>query len=317
MKWEKLGKIFDPTEHILTNSCFAFAKSPQAIIFEEFIRIYFSSVSKDLNGKFLSHVMYVDFTRDFSSLIKVSSHNVIELGELGAFDEHGIFPINVLKTRNKIFAFTTGWSRRKSVSVETSIGLAFSTDNGETFNKFGNGPIVSSSLKEPFLVCDAFVLDIDNTFHMWYIYGINWIKKSKEQEPERVYKIAHAISSDGIIWNRDGINSIPDKLNRNESQALPTVFFHRNKYHMYFCYRESFDFRKNKNNGYKIGYAFSEDLINWQRNDEEGGMHLSSDGWDSEMMCYPHVFHVDNKSYMLYNGNEFGKYGFGLAILEE
>jgi hypothetical protein len=33
------------------------------------------------------------------------------------------------------------------------------------------------------------------------------------------------------------------------------------------------------------------------------------------MHHYPHVFELNNKLYMLYNGNEFGKYGLGLAEL--
>jgi hypothetical protein len=33
------------------------------------------------------------------------------------------------------------------------------------------------------------------------------------------------------------------------------------------------------------------------------------------MQCYPHVFTCDDRVYMLYNGNEFGKFGFGLAEL--
>jgi hypothetical protein len=33
------------------------------------------------------------------------------------------------------------------------------------------------------------------------------------------------------------------------------------------------------------------------------------------MQCYPHVFECDGKVYLLYNGNEFGRYGFGLAEL--
>jgi hypothetical protein len=34
------------------------------------------------------------------------------------------------------------------------------------------------------------------------------------------------------------------------------------------------------------------------------------------MQCYPHVFQLDGAVYMLYNGNEFGRAGFGMAILE-
>ena len=86
---------------------------------------------------------------------------------------------------------------------------------------------------------------------------------------------------------------------------------------MFFCYRNSFDFRKNKNNSYRIGYTYSSDLVNWIRDDANSGIDISESGWDSDMMCYPNIFELDGKIYMLYNGNEFGKYGFGIAILEK
>jgi hypothetical protein len=34
------------------------------------------------------------------------------------------------------------------------------------------------------------------------------------------------------------------------------------------------------------------------------------------MLCYPHVFWCGEKVYMLYNGNAFGRHGFGVAVLE-
>lgn len=317
MKWKKLGKIFDPTEHDLPSNCFAFAKSPQAIVFDDFVRIYFSAAERDHKNKLLSHVMYVDFDKKFKNILKISPKEVIPLGELGCFDEHGIFPLNVYKDKDKILAYSTGWNRKVSVSADASIGFAQSYDNGETFEKYGKGPILSSSLNEPFLVGDAFVTKFNETYHMWYIYGVRWVKDACSNSAERVYKIAYADSKDGINWNRDSKCIISDVIDENECQALPTVIFYKNKYHMYFSYRNAFDFRTNKRNSYKTGYAYSEDLKNWTRDDSKVGIELSKEGWDSEMMCYPFVFHCDEKVYMLYNGNEFGKYGFGLAVLED
>ena len=86
---------------------------------------------------------------------------------------------------------------------------------------------------------------------------------------------------------------------------------------MFFCYRQVADFRKNRDKAYRIGYAYSEDLNNWTRDDDCVGIDVSMDGWDSDMLCYPHVFCCDDKIYMLYNGNEFGRFGFGLAVLED
>lgn len=315
MKWKKLGKIFDPQEHKLANRCSEFAQSPQTLVFDDFVRIYFSTREKDRTGKYLSHISFVDINKDFKTIINISKDTVIPLGNLGCFDEHGIFPMNVIRDRNKILAYTGGWSRRVSVSVETSIGLATSYNNGLTFNKIGDGPILTSSLNEPFLVGDPFVQKYNNIYHMWYIYGTKWVNYSSEIAPDRVYKIGHATSKDNISWIKENRQLIVDKLDSDECQALPTVISFNNKYHMFYCYREATGFRKNKNRGYRIGYAYSEDLVNWIRDDYNVGIDVSKEGWDSEMMCYPHVFQCDNKIYMLYNGNEFGRFGFGLAIL--
>lgn len=319
MKWVKLGKIFDPTKHELPNDCHEFAQSPQALVFDDFVRIYFSTRKRDpVNQKFLSHIAFVDMDNHFRNIINISTGTVIELGGLGCFDEHGIFPMNVVRVKEKIYGYTCGWNRRVSVSVDTSIGLAVSEDNGLTFRKIGDGPILTSSLHEPFLVGDPFVSVINDAFHMWYIYGTKWMTRpGAEAPPDRVYKIAHAVSYDNRTWIRDGRQLIGDKLHPDECQALPSVVHHNGRYHMYFCYREAFDFRKNSKRGYRIGYAHSDDLSNWVRDDDHAGIDVSEEGWDSEMQCYPHVFRCGDKIYLLYNGNQFGRFGFGLAVLEE
>ena len=68
--------------------------------------------------------------------------------------------------------------------------------------------------------------------------------------------------------------------------------------------------------GYRMGYAESQNGLNWERMDEKVGIDVSATGWDSEMIQYPYVFNHKNKKYMLYNGNDYGKEGAGLAVLE-
>ena len=318
MKWTKRGRIFNPTEFRLANGCVEFAQSPQALVFADFVRIYFSTRSREAgNGKYRSHIAFVDFRKDLHTIVGVSQHTVIELGRLGCFDEHGIFPINVLRLDGSVHAYTCGWSRRSSVSVETAIGMAISSDNGHTFQKKTDGPILAASLHEPSLVGDPFVRKIGDEFHMWRIFGTGWKEYGDTLAPDRTYKIGHARSKDGIRWvKEDGLQIIADKLGAQESQALPTVFDIGNRHHMLFCYRQSFDFRKNRDRSYRIGHAWSDDLTNWRRDDKELGLEVGVDAWDSDMLCYPHVFECDDKLCLLYNGNEFGRYGFGLAVLE-
>ncbi|MEK7412349.1 MAG: hypothetical protein AAB263_03405 [Planctomycetota bacterium] len=255
--------------------------------------------------------------RALSKILTVSPKAVIPLGRLGCFDQHGIFPMHVVRDNDRILTYTCGWSRRVSVSVETAIGFAQSFDGGATFIKNGAGPIMGPCANEPFLVGDPFVNIVNGTYHMWYIFGVRWVDEPKNLPPDRVYKIAHAVSHDGLTWERTGKTIIPDVIDENECQALPTVMRWRNRYHMYFCFRNVRGFRTEKGLGYRLGYAYSDDLVTWTRDDARSDLALSADpaAWDSEMMCYPHLFAVDDVAYILYNGNRFGRNGFGLARL--
>lgn len=313
--WKRLGKIFDPDLFSLVPGQCGFAQSPQALIRDNCIRIFFSTRTRDAAGTYLSQVAYADFDDQFEKVLNHSTAPVIPLGKLGAFDEHGIFPTNVISVESDVYAYTTGWNRRRSVPVDAAIGLAISHDGGQSFKKMGDGPVLGPSLHEPFLVGDGFVAQFEGAFHMWYIHGTNWIS-DPAGHPDRIYRIAHATSIDGINWRRHGSGLIPDRLGNEECQALPTVIKFDGTYHMWFCYRWATDFRNNRHRSYRIGYACSSDLENWRRDDSFGGLDVADEGWDSEMVCYPNVFQYKDNIYMLYNGNAFGKHGFGLARLE-
>lgn len=317
MKWIKLGHLFDPHDHALPDGCTSFAQSPQALVFDDFVRIYFSTRRASADGQYLSFASYVDVDRSLRSVLRTASRSAMTLGGLGCFDEHGIFPMNVVRGGREVRAYTCGWSRRIAVPVETAIGLAISRDEGQTFERIGPGPILGPAPDEPFLVGDPFVIAAEGRWHMWYIYGTSWTAPSPaERAPARVYKLAHAESDDGVSWRRVARRIVSDRLGEDECQALPTVFAHGGRWHMYFCYRHATDFRTNPARGYRLGYAHARDLREWTRDDAAAGIDVSATGWDSEMQCYPHVFWCGEHAYMLYNGNAFGRFGFGAARLE-
>lgn len=318
MKWQKMGQVFEFEKTGFKGRFASHAQSPQALVLGDRVRVFFSTREIDDTGKFLSHVQYVDYDKEFKGIIGQSEHEVMPLGNLGCFDEHGIFPLSPVRVGNKVYGYTNGISRRTSVDVESGIGFATSEDEGKTFQKLGNGPLLSASLHEPFLVGDAFVREFDGAFHMFYLFGKKWSEATDDHAAERVYKIGHAISDDGISWRRDdggGKAIIDDKVDENECQALPTVIRIDGRYHMYFCYRHMAGFRDEKGKGYRLSYAYSDDLKTWTRDDTQAGIGLSDEGWDSEMMCYPNIFKCEGTVYLLYNGNKFGRGGFGIAKL--
>lgn len=316
MKWRKLGRVFDPDVHGLPEWSVGFAQSPQALPMDDRVRVYFSTRSRD-RDKYLSRVAYVDLSEGLDRVLGVSTHEVIPLGGLGNFDEHGIFPMHVTRIDGEIRAYPSGWNRRVSVSVDTAIGLAISHDGGETFVRVGPGPVLGPSLHEPFLVGDGFVLRHEGVWHMWYIFGTDWRVMEPGHAPDRTYKIGHARSDDGLTWRTEqGTAIIADELGPDEAQALPTVVRVGDAWHMFFCFRESFGFRTDPSRGYRIGHAVSADLDTWTRDDDGPALEGTEGEWDSDMQCYPNAFSWRGETYLLYNGNEFGRYGFGLAVLE-
>lgn len=314
-KWKKLGKVFDPTELKELDWIKEFAQAPSVLIFENFIRVYFSCrPAPDSNGQYVSYSAYVDLDRkNFFKIIDIAKKPILELGQLGTFDEFGIYPVSVIRNEDNISLYYAGWTRCESVPFNVAIGMAESYDEGVLFEKKGHGPILSYSVDEPFVLSGPKIRKFDNKWYLFYIAGRKWVDSNGGPEP--VYKIRLATSDDGLNWNKLGRDLIESRTEKDEAQASPDVIFKNGKYHMFFCYRSSENFR-GKKGSYRVGYAYSADLINWIRDDGKAGIDVSGDGWDSEMISYPHVFEVDGKIYMFYLGNQFGKYGFGAAQLE-
>ena len=314
--WKKLGRVFDPTEIKDRAWLAAFAQAPAVLIFDDFVRVYFSCrPPADENGQYVSYSAYVDLNRkNLFEILSVSETPVLKLGELGTFDEFGTYPISVIRHKDEVRAYYAGWTRCESVPFNVAIGFGMSNDEGKTFDKIGTGPVLSYSIDEPFILSGPKIRRFNNRWYLFYIAGKKWILDNGKPEP--VYTIRMATSDDGLNWAKENRDLIQYRVEVNEAQASPDVFFYQGKYHMFFCFRHSAGYR-GKEKGYRIGYASSTDLLNWQRDDSKAGLDISEDGWDNEMVSYPHVFELDNEVYMFYLGNEVGKYGFGLARLTD
>ncbi len=302
------GRIFIPQDYGLE-----YCKSPQAIVFDEYVRIYFSYCVPD-GRKLISRAGFADFDKRFKTVLNVSK-DVIPDGVLGAFDEHGIFPFSPFRDRGQIKAITSGWTRRQSVSTDSGLGLAVSSDEGKTFKRYGDGPVMTAALNEPYLVTDGFVVRSEKYgYMMYYIFGTDWAVYDDSSQAERTYRIAVAQSDNLLEWKRDGKQVIQSKFPQ-EAQALPSVIYWHDRWHMVFCYRHTVGFRNDSSHAYHIGYASSKDMWHWDRDDSRIKIPLAD--WCYEMQCYPNLFEMDGELYLLYNGNHFGKNGFGLMKLEE
>ena len=314
-RWRKLGKVFDPRDFSGRPWLREFAQAPATLLLEDRLRVYFSCrPPADAAGQYASYSAFVDLDRrDLMRVIDLAQQPILSLGGLGEFDEFGTYPVSVIRHEDGLRAYYAGWTRCESVPFNTAIGVATSRDGGRTFTKLGPGPALPYSLDEPFVMSGPKIRRFGGQWFLFYIAGRRW--KRIDGRPEPVYKIRMAVSDDGLDWRKAHRDLIESRIEEDEAQASPDVFFANGRYHMFFCYRHSAYYRS-RQFGYRIGYAVSDDLWTWERDDARCGIDVSDEGWDSEMISYPHVFDVDGQIYMAYLGDQVGRYGFGLATLQ-
>jgi hypothetical protein len=315
LRWKKLGKVFTPQKITGRPWLKEFAQAPATLVFDEFVRVYFSCrPPADENGHYVSYSAYVDLDRkDLFKIRHVAEAPILPLGGLGEFDEFGTYPVSVIRHEGGLRAYYAGWTRCESVPFNVAIGVAESPDDGRSFRKLGPGPVLGYSQHEPFVLSGPKIRRFGDLWHLYYIAGRKW--KLVDGRAEPVYKIRMATSHDGLDWRRENRDLIESRIEEDEAQASPDVFFANGRFHMFFCFRRSAHYRGHQN-GYRIGYAHSNEGHHWTRDDDRAGIDVSPEGWDAEMISYPHVFELDGKIYMAYLGDQVGRYGFGLAELD-
>jgi len=314
-EWIRKGQIFNLADHKEWGN--THGQVPYYIATENKRKIFFTSrPPKNADGSYVSFIHALDINNgaggfDVEYLYKAP---FLKLGEVGCFDEFGTMPCSLVRhpEKKEIWLYYVGWSRKISAPYDCAIGLAISKDEGQTFEKISNGPIVGADINDPFVLGCPRVYIFNNMWYMFYLAAIEWLDFNGRKEC--YYKLKVARSRDGLNWERNEKFIVPERY-ENECQTCATLFQYQGLYHMYFTYRHSIDFR-NPERGYRIGYANSKDLETWERNDEMGNFSTSATGWDSEMVCYPNVNWIDDKLIMFYCGNSFGLNGFGYAELK-
>lgn len=301
MRWVKKGLIFHPrgqSDWVVTH---AMCPTPDRIG-ESLYRIYFSG--RDSFNRSLVGYVEVDINRP-SEILYLSEAPVLGLGELGTFDDNGVTPTGIVNHDGKKYMYYVGWNKGSTVRMGEVAGLAISTDGGKEFRRASRAPILERTDKEPFSILAApYVLIDGGKWRMWYVSGVEWVHKDFIR-----YNIKYAESKDGITWERDGLVCIDFKSHAEHAIARPCVIKDGSLYKMWYSYKVGTE-------TYRIGFAESEDGLTWERKDREEGINVSDFGWDSEMIAYPYVFEHNGKKHLLYNGNGYGKTGFGLAVAD-
>jgi hypothetical protein len=303
MRWRKGGLVYVPDAKFWWAK--AGAQLPTAdLISPTVLRVYY--VSKDVEG--FGRIGSVDLdARDPARVLDIGQEPVLDLGELGTFDDSGVCPSTVVPFNGRRYLYYQGFQRSERVPYLTFTGLAVSDAGSDHFKKVSRVPITDRTDEEPFIRSTCSILRDTDIWKMWYVSTVKWTRD--ENGLHYICVIRYATSDDGIAWQTIPHICLEPDLSDEYAVGRPSVVCDDNGYKMWYSIRS---FRQL----YTIGYAESEDGIHWQRKDGDVGIEKSDTGWDSEMICYPFIVDMNGKRFMFYNGNGRGVTGFGYAVLE-
>ena len=307
MRWEKLGLIFE------TNATHTWAQTHAQVptvdvISDKVWRIYYSA----RNSENQSHISYFDVEAGNPRNV-LYRHNkpILRLGALGTFDDAGMMPSSIVSVGGIKYMYYTGWTLKKTTPYLNSIGLAVSHDEGKSYTRVGEGPVIGISLHEPYFIGTATVLLEEGLWRNWYAACTGWEIIDGRTEPR--YHLKYAESNDGIEWRRKGQVAIDFKNADEGGLVRAAVLKSHGRYLMWYSRRNIMGYRSDSRYSYRIGYAESCDGVNWTRMDSLAGIDISATGWDSEMIAYPSMAQYEDKIFLFYNGNGFGQSGIGVA----
>lgn len=315
MPWKRCGLIYALEEGVGPKRDWAVTHAQLPTpdrLSDHAMRIYFGT--RDAANRTRTTFVDVEAARP-ERILYIHDRPVLDLGELGCFDDAGVMPFCIVNVDNAKFLYYAGWNTSTTVPYRVSVGLAVSEDGGRSFRRVRKGPILDRTLDEPHFCSAPFVVRNGRGWRMWYLSCLSW--QMIDGRPEPQYHVKLARSEDGLHWYRDGSVAI-ELAHPQEAITRPWVLPSAKRWRMWYCHRSLSGYRTHQQSGYRIGYAESADKgATWTRADRSGGLQPARDGWDCQMTGYPAVYEQAEQLYLLYNGNGFGQSGIGYAVASE
>lgn len=307
MRWKKLGIVYRPDGSQPWAKSHAMIPTPIRIS-QSVIRIYVTFCDQ----KGIGRPGYVDVSASDPTLVlSTSQAPLLDCGEPGTFDENGVLLCSVVDEGGGNWKmYYVGFELGTKIRYRLLTGLANSIDGGKTFTRVSRTPVLERSDSELYFRGGPCCIREGGRYRLWYVAGSEWIEVDGKAMP--VYDIRYAESEDGVHWPSQGDVQIPITEPDEHGFGRPCVIPNPKG-----GYRMFYSVRRKSLRAYRLGYAESQDGHAWRRMDEKLNLDVTPDGYDSDAIMYAAPIQVDDKLYVFYNGNDFGRDGFAVAVLEE
>lgn len=303
MKWQKGGLVFSPRGDEPWSRHTALQPTPILSKNGTFVRVYFGT--RDDEG--VSRVSFVDLdSADPRRVIGYAKQPALDIGLPGTFDDNGVVPCALVRRDDRIWMYYAGYQIPHRIKFMAFGGLAVSDDEGVTFHRVSQVPVLDRTDRELYFRAAHTVLWEGDLCRVWYGGGSSWRESDGKQLP--VYDVRYLESPVGHSFPDEGETHVTFETESEFRIGRPIVYRAAGIYRMFYGFATT-------DSGYRLGYAESSDGYIWTRRDGEMELTVSETGWDSEMIAYPSIVELSTRTFMFYNGNQMGKDGFGVAEL--
>jgi hypothetical protein len=301
MAWQRQGPVYVPRGDAAWAKTHAALPTPARLDGDRF-RFFFST--RDAHNR--SSVSWVDIDLGGTpKIVAEAASPVLSYGTPGMFDDSGVSIGSLAADGAGTRLYYMGWNLGITAPWRNSIGIAVGDVAQPRFERLYEGPILDRSPKDPFTLSYPWVLRLgEKDWRMWYGSNTKWGASSADMH--HVIKVAR--SEDGLTWSDQRPVTLGPQADGEYAFARPTVIRDHGTFRMWFAVRGE---------RYRIGSAHSADGETWTRDDKRFGLPPGAAGWDAEMTCYPCAFVHKERLYLAYNGNGYGRTGFGLARWDE
>jgi hypothetical protein len=304
MHWRKLGIVWRPPGNASWARTHAMIPTPLRIS-DDRLRIYVTCCDDEGVGR--CGFVDVDPARP-TRVLGYSEAPVLDVGQPGTFDDHGVAACSVVRTdAGRLFMYYVGFELGTRIRYRLLTGLAASDDGGTTFQRLRETPILERSPAELLFRCGPYVLVEHGRFRLWYIAGSEWTELDGKQMP--VYSLRYLESADGIDWGAEGVSALD--LDQPDEHGFGRPWVERTAdggYEMYYS------IRRRSLKGYRLGFARSQDGLHWHRSDAEVGLDAGPEWFDRDAIMYSSLYRDGSNTYCFYNGSNFGRDGFAVAM---
>lgn len=266
---------------------------------DDHFRVYFSG--RDASGRSsISAGLLAVFPKPV--WLELDGPPLLLPGETAAFDGAGVSVSFVTGGEQEIEVWYHGWSLGCDVPWWNSIGLA-AGPAGRELRRASRAPVFDRSEEDPFSLAYPFIVEIGGVEQLWYSSYRRWARVGDTPPMEYVVKRATR-SEAGWISDGEVLSPNPPEI----ALSRPCVIQEPDLVKAWFAVKEASD------DLYRIGYAESTDGNEWERFDDVGGLVAAGEGGEVGEVTYPWVVDSGGRRWMFYNGDGYGRTGFGIAV---